>query len=117
MKKTSIFILLLLFSSLFFSCELTVNDESDDSATSEEGNNTTDTSDDQNTDTGSTDGTDTGGTDTEAAKEINERKFLVISDPHYFDPELGTSGSAFEEYLEGDRKLIAESDAIMASFT
>ncbi len=40
-------------------------------------------------------------------------KMLVFSDPHYFDPSLGTSGSAFEEYLAHDRKLIAESDAIM----
>ena len=40
-------------------------------------------------------------------------KLLVFSDPHYFDPSLGTSGSAFENYLAHDRKLIAESDAIM----
>ncbi len=40
-------------------------------------------------------------------------KLLVLSDPHYFDPSLGTSGAAFEAYLATDRKLIAESDAIM----
>jgi hypothetical protein len=40
-------------------------------------------------------------------------EFLVLSDPHYFDPSLGTSGAAFEAYLATDRKLIAESDAIM----
>ena len=40
-------------------------------------------------------------------------KLLVISDPHYFDPSLGPSGPAFESYLTHDRKLIAESDAIM----
>ncbi len=40
-------------------------------------------------------------------------KMLVFSDPHYFDPSLGTSGAAFEAYLASDRKLIAESDAIM----
>ena len=40
-------------------------------------------------------------------------KLLVISDPHYFAPSLGTSGAAFESYLAHDRKLIAESDAIM----
>ena len=39
-------------------------------------------------------------------------KLLVFSDPHYFDPSLGTSGPAFESYLMNDRKLIAESDAI-----
>ena len=40
-------------------------------------------------------------------------RLLVFSDPHYFDPSLGTSGPAFESYLAHDRKLIAESDAIM----
>ena len=40
-------------------------------------------------------------------------KLLVFSDPHYFDPSLGTSGSAFAAYLASDRKLIAESDAII----
>jgi DNA repair exonuclease SbcCD nuclease subunit len=40
-------------------------------------------------------------------------KLLVFSDPHYFDPSLGTSGAAFEAYLASDRKLIAESDAII----
>jgi DNA repair exonuclease SbcCD nuclease subunit len=38
---------------------------------------------------------------------------MVFSDPHYFDPSLGASGAAFETYLAHDRKLIAESDAIM----
>ena len=40
-------------------------------------------------------------------------KLLVFSDPHYYDPSLGTTGSAFESYLASDRKLIAESDAIL----
>ena len=40
-------------------------------------------------------------------------KLLVFSDPHYFDPSLGTSGTAFDAYLASDRKLIAQSDAIM----
>ena len=40
-------------------------------------------------------------------------KLLVFSDPHYFDPSLGTSGAAFADYLAHDRKLVAESDAIM----
>jgi hypothetical protein len=40
-------------------------------------------------------------------------KLLVFSDPHYFDPSLGTTGPAFEDYLSRDRKLIAESDAIL----
>lgn len=40
-------------------------------------------------------------------------RLLVLSDPHYYDPALGTSGSAFAAYTAHDRKLIAESDAIM----
>jgi 3',5'-cyclic AMP phosphodiesterase CpdA len=42
-------------------------------------------------------------------------KIAVISDPHYYAPELGTSGTAFEQYLASDRKLIAESKAIVES--
>lgn len=44
---------------------------------------------------------------------LNYRKIFVFSDPHYYAPELGTTGSAFEEYLKRDRKLLAESDAIL----
>jgi DNA repair exonuclease SbcCD nuclease subunit len=40
-------------------------------------------------------------------------RLLVLSDPHYYDPALGTTGSAFAAYTARDRKLIAESDAIM----
>ena len=40
-------------------------------------------------------------------------KLLVLSDPHYFDPSLGTTGSAFATAISHDRKLLAESDAIM----
>jgi alkaline phosphatase len=39
----------------------------------------------------------------------------VISDPHYYAPSLGTEGAAFEAYLAADRKMIAESDAILQS--
>jgi 3',5'-cyclic AMP phosphodiesterase CpdA len=38
---------------------------------------------------------------------------LVFSDPHYYDPSLGTTGTAFDSYVAHDRKLIAESDAVM----
>ncbi len=44
-----------------------------------------------------------------------EMKISVISDPHYFAPSLGTTGDAFEAYLAADRKMIAESDAILQS--
>jgi hypothetical protein len=40
-------------------------------------------------------------------------KLMVFSDPHYYDPSLGTSGAAFDSYVAHDRKLIAESDAVM----
>ena len=40
-------------------------------------------------------------------------KLFVFSDPHYYDPSLGTTGSAFADYVAHDRKLIAESDAIL----
>jgi len=36
-------------------------------------------------------------------------KFMVISDLHYFDPQLGIEGKAFAEYLDQDRKLLAYS--------
>ncbi|MHC4799469.1 MAG: metallophosphoesterase family protein, partial [Planctomycetota bacterium] len=42
-----------------------------------------------------------------------EITFSVLSDPHYYDIELGTTGEAFEEYLKHDRKLLRESRAIL----
>ncbi|MCX8043808.1 MAG: metallophosphoesterase [Desulfobacterota bacterium] len=38
--------------------------------------------------------------------------FIVFSDPHYFPPEFGTSGAAFEDYIRHDRKMIRESASI-----
>jgi 3',5'-cyclic AMP phosphodiesterase CpdA len=40
-------------------------------------------------------------------------RLLVLSDPHYYDPALGTTGPAFVATVAHDRKLIAESDAVM----
>jgi len=41
-------------------------------------------------------------------------KIAVLSDIHYMDPSLLVSdGSAFQDYLKKDRKLLAESDAIL----
>ena len=40
-------------------------------------------------------------------------KFAVFSDPHYYDPSLGTTSDAFKMYLAQDRKLLAESKAII----
>lgn len=38
-----------------------------------------------------------------------DTSFAVMSDLHYYDTSLGTSGSAFEACLDSDRKLIKES--------
>jgi len=40
-------------------------------------------------------------------------KFGVFSDPHFYDLDLGTTGSAFETYLTYDRKMLRESNAIL----
>jgi len=42
-----------------------------------------------------------------------ETRFIVLSDPHYYHPSLGTTGPAFQAYIEDDRKLLAQSDAIL----
>lgn len=39
--------------------------------------------------------------------------FAVVSDLHFYDASLGTTGYAFESYLNADRKMLAESRAIM----
>lgn len=36
-------------------------------------------------------------------------RMLVMADPHVYDPSLGTTGSAFREYLLQDRKMLVES--------
>jgi hypothetical protein len=45
----------------------------------------------------------------------NTFNISVIADLHYFNPALGNSGKCFEEYLKSDRKMLAESDAILNS--
>ncbi len=42
-----------------------------------------------------------------------EAQFLVFSDPHYYDPSLGTKGKAFQNYLDKDRKLLKQSRELM----
>ncbi|MBN2463421.1 MAG: metallophosphoesterase [Dehalococcoidia bacterium] len=49
----------------------------------------------------------------EAAPDYPETSFIVFSDPHTYDPVLGTEGQAFEDYLTDDRKLLRESTEIM----
>ncbi len=41
-------------------------------------------------------------------------KLAVFSDPHYFAPEYVSEGPAFSAYLAQDRKLLAESKAILS---
>lgn len=38
---------------------------------------------------------------------------IVFSDPHFYDPELGTNGKAFQLYLSNDRKLLHLSREIL----
>lgn len=45
--------------------------------------------------------------------EFPDTKFIVLSDPHYYDPSLGMEGEAFEQYLDNDRKLLRESTEIL----
>lgn len=52
---------------------------------------------------------------TNTPKDTVQLKIAVITDLHFFDPTLGTSGEEFEQYLAGDRKMIAESQAIAKS--
>lgn len=42
-----------------------------------------------------------------------ETVFVVITDPHYYDTQLGTDGKAYQDYLNKDRKLLKESGEIM----
>jgi len=44
-----------------------------------------------------------------------ETRFLVLSDPHVFRSELGTSGSAFEAMMDTDRKMLPLSEEILAT--
>lgn len=49
----------------------------------------------------------------EKAASYPEASFLVFSDPHIYDANLGTTGKAFEDYLTADRKLLRESPEIL----
>jgi len=40
-------------------------------------------------------------------------RFAVFSDPHVYARSLGTSGTAFQDYLNKDRKLLVESEALL----
>ncbi len=51
----------------------------------------------------------------QSAKQVSypDTQFAVISDTHYYDNSLGTTGSAFEACLESDRKLIKSTAELM----
>lgn len=56
----------------------------------------------------------------EAVKDLQAKdfsypqaRFVVLSDPHYYHPSLGTSGPDFEAYIRDDRKMLAKSDEIL----
>jgi len=50
--------------------------------------------------------------DVSASDAAQNVRFAVLSDIHYYDSSLGTSGLAFETYLMTDRKMLRESEAI-----
>jgi 3',5'-cyclic AMP phosphodiesterase CpdA len=43
-----------------------------------------------------------------------DTSFAVISDTHYYDPSLGTTGTAFETCLNSDRKLLKDSGDLLS---
>ncbi|WDP92447.1 MAG: metallophosphoesterase [Desulfobacter sp.] len=52
-----------------------------------------------------------------AARQIPmpDTSFFVLSDTHLYDTGLGTSGAAFQDYLNRDRKLLVLSDDIIGA--
>lgn len=63
---------------------------------------------------GETSSEDKGGQSDDARQlDRDGLRFAVFSDAHYYDTDLGVSGAAFEDYLALDRKLLAESPAIL----
>lgn len=44
---------------------------------------------------------------------MNPVKFYLVTDTHYFEPSLGASGKAFEEYMQREQYFMAESSDIV----
>jgi 3',5'-cyclic AMP phosphodiesterase CpdA len=42
-------------------------------------------------------------------------RFAVFSDPHLYDPGLGTEGPAFQEYMLNERKLVSAGPELLAA--
>lgn len=47
--------------------------------------------------------------------DFPETRFAVLSDLHYYNKTLGTTGTEFRKYLENDRKLLVENEEILSS--
>lgn len=48
-----------------------------------------------------------------APSDYPEVRFIVLADPHYYHPGLGTEGPAFQHYLAMDRKMLTKSKEIL----
>lgn len=48
-----------------------------------------------------------------APADYPEARFIVLADPHYYHPELGMKGPAFQQYLAMDRKMLTKSKEIL----
>jgi UDP-2,3-diacylglucosamine pyrophosphatase LpxH len=59
--------------------------------------------------------TDRGLKFSEPAAAYPSARFAVISDPHFYDVDLGIEGSAFQRDVDSDRKLLLESREILSS--
>ncbi len=46
-----------------------------------------------------------------------DTSFIILTDIHYYETSLGTSGSEFQKYLDSDRKLLIESSEIFSVAT
>lgn len=44
-----------------------------------------------------------------------DTKFIVLSDLHFYDKQLGISGKAFQKYLDEDRKMLVLSEEILSA--
>ncbi|MBA3010270.1 MAG: metallophosphoesterase [Proteobacteria bacterium] len=53
--------------------------------------------------------------ETAAGPVYPDTRFIVISDLHFYDTDLGAKGKAFQKYLDQDRKLLVLSDEIIGT--
>ncbi len=43
---------------------------------------------------------------------MNTTKFLLLTDPHFFDTDLGCGGAAYEDFMHYEQKCFAETESI-----